>query len=88
MTHIPDTAIRLAYLWPCNAAMAAFSLSKDWKTKITKDDLELRFESCCVNHPALHELGERPEKGFDQRNDYVRFAQRLMEDEHNACAEL
>ncbi|KQZ00882.1 hypothetical protein ASD45_08445 [Pseudolabrys sp. Root1462] len=86
--RIPETAIRCAYLWPCNLAHAAFTLSKSWSTKITAHDLDVLFDAHCVNHPLLHELGARPVKGFDQANEHVKLAKRLMEDDHNACAEL
>jgi hypothetical protein len=87
MTTIPASAIRLAYLWPCNLAHAAFTLSRSWKTKITADELDLRFDSECVNHPLLHELGERPAKGF-ARSHSLLVAERIITEEHNACAEL
>jgi hypothetical protein len=82
MTAIPASAIRLAYLWPCNLAHAAAALSHSYKTRLSANELSLRFDSECVNHPLLHELGERPEKGF-HRTDTVRLAVTMMEKEHN-----
>ena len=82
MTTIPSSAIRLSYLWPCNLAHAAFTLSETHKVKITPQELELRWESECVNHPLLHELGTRPETGF-KRTDELLLAVSMMEKEHN-----
>lgn len=86
--RIPVTAIRVAYLWPCNLAMAAFTLSRSWNVKIAADELEILFDAHCVENSMLHELGTRPECGFNQQDEAVKLAKLFMEDEHNACAEL
>lgn len=74
---IPDSAIRLSYLWPCNAAMAAFNLADFYGCKITAAELRDRwaeqYENCC----ALRELGERPEKGFT-KSERVEMVERLV----------
>jgi hypothetical protein len=77
MTAIPSSAIRLSYLWPCNAAMAAFTLSQTHGIKISALVLKLRWQEECENCIALRELGERPEKGFRQ-DKKVKLAERLV----------
>jgi len=80
---IPASAIRLAYLWPCNLAHAAAALSHSYKTRISANELVLRFDSECVNHPLLHELGERPALGF-KRSKTVTDVLAIAELEHEA----
>jgi len=87
-SRIPASAIRVAYLLPCNLAHAAFTLSSTWGIQITPRQLDILFDTHCVNHPLLHELGTRPVKGFDQKRGDVTMAKRLMEEAHNACAEF
>ncbi len=77
MRFIPDSAIRQSYLWPCNAAMAAFQLSESWDLKITAHELKLRWEAELSGNSWLRELGERPEFGFTQ-DDKVKLARGLV----------
>lgn len=77
MTTIPDSAIRLSYLWPCNAAMAAFNLSESFRTKITAAELRRRWEQELQVNEPLRQLSERPEKGFSS-SDKIRLCERLV----------
>lgn len=74
---IPDTAIRLSYLWPCNAAMAAFNLYEAFAVKLSPSELRLLWEREVETCIALRELGERPEKGFS-RDERLEMVERLV----------
>lgn len=66
---IPASAIRLSYLDPFNAAMAAHTLSHCYGERITASQLRDRWEAEVETCLPLRALGERPEKGFDQTKD-------------------
>jgi hypothetical protein len=77
MTAIPSSAIRLAYLLPCNAVHAAGILNDRYKTRISACALRERWQSEAAVCTPLRELGERPEKGF-LASEKVSLVKRLV----------